>query len=102
MNNQSVIENIRVLYKNGETDRLIEKTVWLFKTSLSFGYNIGQLYTRSHDLGIKPTEMGISIALALKQTDNSVLCKTDVIIKNKLLKTLSKEIETWEKVEAEN
>ena len=97
MNNQSIIDNIKNLYDNGDIQEIIKKTVWLFKASLQLRYSTGELYTRTHDLGIKPNEMGISLAIALNQTDTSVLHLKDIAIKEKLLTEMSKEIKTWEK-----
>lgn len=97
MNQQLAIDNIKKLYELDDIQEIITRTVFLFKTALDLGYNIGECYVRTHDLGIKPTEMGISVALALKQTDDSKLTQKDLLIKTKILKENEEALSQWEK-----
>ncbi len=97
MNQQIAIDNIKKLYEQDDFQEIIKRTVFLFKSALDLGYNIGECYVRTHDLGIKPTEMGISVALALKQTDDSKLTQKDLIIKRVVLKENQQALSEWEK-----
>ena len=99
MNHDQIRLQIKNHYEKNEIHEVIERTVFLFKMTLQLGYSSHELYTRTHDLGVKPPEMGISLAIALKQTDNGHLNDKDLIIKEKLLKEkdMAKAISTWEK-----
>ena len=97
MNQQLAIDNIKKLYEQDDIQEIITRTVFLFKSVLNLGYNVGDCYFRTHDLGIKPNEMGISIALALKQTDDSKLTQKDLIIKKVVLKENQQALSEWEK-----
>ncbi len=97
MNNiQTSIDNIKTLYESGDIQEIIERNVFVFKSALDLGFNIMECYQRTHDLGIKPNEMGISIAIALKQIDDSKLSKLDIEIKKKILIENSEALKTWE------
>ncbi len=87
---------IKEHYDKDETELVIERTVWIFKMSLKLGYNTLQLYQRTSDLGVKPTELGISMALSLKQTDNSFLSEKDQQLKKEILKKYEEPIKVWE------
>jgi len=87
---------IKEHYDKGETELVIERTVWIFKMSLKLGYNTLELYQRTNDLGVKPTELGISMALSLKQTEDSVLSKIDLQLKKEFLKKYAEPIKVWE------
>ena len=95
--NQQVLDNIKELYKQDNIPEIISRTVFLMKTALELGYNVGECYTRTHDYGIKPNEMGISLAIVLKQIDSSKLSQKDLLIKTKILKEYQEAISTWEK-----
>jgi len=96
LDRQIIIDNIKKLYENDDIQQIIERNVFLFKSALDLGFNIMDCYLRTHDLGIKPNEMGISVAIALKQTDDSKLSKTDVAIKQKILLENSEALKSWE------
>lgn len=98
MNNQTLIDNIKELYKAGDIEEIIKRNVFLFTNCLELGYNTKELYQRTHDLGIKPNEMGISLAVSLNRIDNTKLNETDVKIKEKLNNDLGKEIKEWSEV----
>lgn len=97
MNHQKTLQNIKHLYDEGDTTQIIDNTVWLFKNALKLGYNAIELFERTNDLGVKPNELGVAFGIALKQTDNSSLSKTDQEIKKKMLQKFNIEIKEWEK-----
>lgn len=87
---------IKEHYDKNETELVIERTVWIFKMSLKLGYNTLELYQRTNDLGVKPTEMGISLALSLKQTEDSFLSEKDRELKKVFMKKFAEPIKVWE------
>lgn len=97
MNHQKTLQNIKQLYDQGDITQIVDNTVWLFKNALKLGYNAMELFERTNDLGVKPNELGIAFGVALKQTDNSSLSKTDQELKKKMIQKFSKEIKHWEK-----
>lgn len=90
-------QTINEHYKNNEIPNIIIKTSLALELSLALGINSLTLTYRMYDLGIKPSELGLAMALAMKRTDDKYLSVTDQDIKKIVLSRhadMIKELET--------
>ena len=83
-------------YEKKENFSIVEKTELAIEFLLTLGMNSQQITFKMIDLGVKPTELGLSMALALKNTDDSSLSELDREIKVKVLEAHSEMIKELE------
>ena len=86
-------------YKNNRKVDIIFKTELALEMGLAVGYNSKELTFRMYDIGVKPEELGLSMALAMKRTDDKYLSELDQKIKTVVIARFSdmlKELEQFE------
>ena len=77
-------------YKNNEFGDIIIKTSKAMEFLLTVGMSTLKITQKIIDLGVKPNELGLSMALALKHTDDKYLSELDRQIKKLTLQNHSK------------
>ena len=83
-------------YKNNENFEIILKTNSAIEFLLTIGMNTMKITEKIIDLGVKPTELGLSMALALKHTEDKDLSEIDRQIKKITIQNHSKMIQELE------
>ena len=91
-------QTINEHYKKNEIPDIINKTSLALEMSLALGMDSLTLTYRMYDLGIKPVELGLSMALAMKRTEDKFLSATDQEIKKIVLARHSDMIKELERV----
>ena len=91
---------IRGHYEKEENVELIKKTHLGIELMLLVGLNTRDITLRFYDLGLKPDELGIAMAIALHNTPDKALSKLDQKVKKMTLATAKDMIDDWEKLEA--
>ncbi len=84
------------LYKKDEKAEIILKTSMALEMVLTLGLDTQKATFKMIDLGVKPDELGLSMAIALKRTEDKFLSATDLEIKRIVLSehgTMIKELE---------
>lgn len=83
-------------YEKDENIEIVLKTSVAAEFLLTLGYDSLRITMKMRDLGVKPTELGLSVALALKNTEDQYLSKIDQAIKKEMVEnysTMLKELE---------
>lgn len=89
---------ISLHYSKNENTEVILKTALACEMALTLGLNSMSITLKMVDLGVKQTEIGLAMALALKKTEDKFLSEIDQEIKKIVLKNYSKMIEELEAV----
>ena len=89
---------IKTHYKKDEMPDIILKTSSALEFMLTLGFDSMRLTLKMYDLGVKPNELGLSMALAMKRTDDKYLSATDQAVKNEVLAKHANMIKELEKV----
>ena len=100
----SEIEQIKVLYELGEGGQyeIIKRNIFIFQNALIMGKSSKFLVDSMMDKGVKPLELGISIAVALYRTNPSQLSGVDSSIRVKVMRENKQMLEDWKKLEVQN
>ena len=83
-------------YEKGENIEIIIKTLTAIEFLLTIGMNTKKITEKIMDLGVKTTELGLSMALALKNTEDKYLSELDLEIKRITLEQHSEMIKEME------
>jgi len=94
--NMAITKTINDHYAKKENFEVIEKTVLAFEMMLAVGLPSLECTLKMRDMGVKDTELGLSMALAMKKTDDSCLSPLDQNIKKLVMETHKKMIEELE------
>lgn len=85
-------------YTKNERPDVIFKTALALEMCLTMGYNSKNLTFKMLDLGVKPDDLGLSMALAMKKTDDKYLSNLDQEIKKIVLEKFADMIKELESV----
>ena len=99
---QKVVENINQLYKENQNHTIVRRTINTFETLLKYGWSSKRLIVKALDMGIKPLERGIAIAVALSRTDPKHLSEIDKKLRMKTIKVASDMIKQYEELELDD
>lgn len=95
----NITKQINELYKKHDLAEIINKTRLALKLMLLSGMNTMDLTYKFIDIGVKPEELGLSMAIALSEIPDEYLNKIDVVVKHivivrhgKMIKELRKEL----------
>lgn len=89
---------ISLHYTRDEIADVISKTALALECCLTIGMPSNTLTYKMIDLGVKPTELGMAMALAMKKTDDKWLSPLDIEIKKLVLQNHSKMLQELEEV----
>lgn len=91
---------IKLLYELGEGGQyeIIQRGIFIISTSLMLCMSSKSLVDRMMDLGVKPLELGIALAVSLRDADPKCLSVTDIAIRNKVIETSQEMFNDWDKL----
>lgn len=100
----SMEEKIKNLYSLGHSGQyeIVQRTVWVISMGLNIGKNSKECMDKLRDKGIKPLELSISLAIALKRTAPNQLNEIDQKIRIQVMRECAKLIKDFEKLESQN
>jgi len=100
----NVTEKIKVLYTLGDDGRyeIIKRNIFLFDSMFVAGKSSKEMVDRMMDKGVKPLELGISLAVSLSRCNPKHLSKIDQEVRQTILDGSKDMLEEWGKLEAQN
>lgn len=100
--NDKTRKNISQLYAEDQNFTIVQRTIGIIQIFLEIGWTTKKLIDKTRDMGVKTTELGISMAVALNRTNPKYLSKIDQEVREKTIEIAYQMIVDYEKLEKEN
>jgi hypothetical protein len=102
--NDPIIEKIKTLYDLGPGGQyeIVRRTIFVITAALEMGKSGKECIDNMMDKGIKPLELGLSMAVALSRINPSKLSGIDSALRIKIMGQSKDLLEDWAELEKQN